>query len=87
MLRRTQAILTRHHLLNHHHPSNTQKTRKHTYTHSELHQQAGGFVLRRTQAILTKHLPPLQTFTMFVRPSELQVGVAGFVRVSVLGGA
>ncbi|KIZ01995.1 DNA repair and recombination protein RAD54B [Monoraphidium neglectum] len=42
---------------------------------AELQQQAGGYVLRRTQDVLTRHLPPLQTFTVFVRPSELQVAV------------
>lgn len=45
----------------------------HPLSTSELQQQAGGFVLRRTQDLLARHLPPLRTFTLFVRPSELQV--------------
>ena len=45
----------------------------HLLRRSELQQQAGAFVLRRTQDVLARHLPPLSTFTVFVKPSELQV--------------
>jgi DNA repair and recombination protein RAD54B len=40
----------------------------------ELQAKVDAFVLRRTQQVLAKHLPPLQTFTLFVPPTEMQVG-------------
>lgn len=39
----------------------------------ELQDKVSAFVLRRTQQILSKHLPPLSVFTIFCKPSKLQV--------------
>ncbi|KAL6765798.1 SNF2 family N-terminal domain-containing protein [Haematococcus lacustris] len=51
---------------------------------AELNRKVAEVVLRRTQVILTKHLPPLTTFVLYCKPTDLQVTVYQHVLRKVL---